>query len=499
MKQRNEAFRRVETLLGTSDQSKLPRPYRGMNREEAFLEGLEVGKVALEDGIEHNHNIFDPITPRYMIANSSPFGLHRLMFMPTIKYQGTTEQQAYWLPLVESFTINGAYCQTELGHGTYVRGIETTAVFDAQTDEFVVHSPTVTSTKFWPGGIGFSCSHAIVLARLIINTTDHGVHAFVMQFRSLKDYTPMPGIELGDLGLKMSYNGTCNGYATFDHVRIPRDHLLMGNAKVLRDGTYLPSPNTKLTFSTLIHVRFIIVRSVATQLAQAVTIAARYSAVREQGLGPNAQGSREVTIMTYKSQHYRILSLISKAYSILFASKTCDTHYDDLIVRRRRDDHSRLPFLHMLGAGMKAWATQTAADGAEDARKCCGGQGYLMMSGLPEIVAAVTATATFEGENYVMWQQVARYLLKCVASLKDGQEIDQGMAYLAVGYHERFSAPAKRKTALGAAQPKVMTSSTLKFSCPYSATVPCASCSRLEICSMLPVNKGRRWTPGTYI
>lgn len=67
-------------------------------------------------------------------------------------------------------------------------------------------------------------------------------------------------------------------------------------------------------------------------------------------------------------------------------------------------------------AGLKSWASQQVADGAEDARKCCGGQGYLMISGRPEIVASVTAYTTFEGENYVMWQQVSRYLMEGVIS-----------------------------------------------------------------------------------
>lgn len=42
--------------------------------------------------------------------------------------------------------------QTEMGHGTFLRGLETTATYDPKTQEFVLHSPTITSTKWWPGG-----------------------------------------------------------------------------------------------------------------------------------------------------------------------------------------------------------------------------------------------------------------------------------------------------------------------------------------------------------
>jgi len=127
------------------------------------------------------------------------------MFDPTIRLQASLEQKSRWLPLSETGKIIGAYASTELGHGSFVRGMETTATFDPETDEFVIRSPTTSSIKFWPGAIGYSCTHAIVTARLIVNSVDHGPHFFMVQFRSLEDGKPMPGIKLGDVGLKMSY------------------------------------------------------------------------------------------------------------------------------------------------------------------------------------------------------------------------------------------------------------------------------------------------------
>lgn len=69
------------------------------------------------------------------------------MFIPAIKGQGTEEQQKKWLPLAQKMKIIGCYAQTELGHGSNVQGLETTATFDPKTDEFVIHSPTLTSSK----------------------------------------------------------------------------------------------------------------------------------------------------------------------------------------------------------------------------------------------------------------------------------------------------------------------------------------------------------------
>lgn len=62
--------------------------------------------------------------------------------------------------------------QTELGHGTFVRGLETTSTYDVETGEFILHSPTLTSTKWWPGGMGKTSTHAVVMARLFIKVQE---------------------------------------------------------------------------------------------------------------------------------------------------------------------------------------------------------------------------------------------------------------------------------------------------------------------------------------
>lgn len=74
------------------------------------------------------------------------------MFIPTIMGQGTIEQQAEWIQKAWCLDIIGTYAQTELGHGTFIRGLETTCTYDPKTEEFVLNSPTLTSYKWWPGG-----------------------------------------------------------------------------------------------------------------------------------------------------------------------------------------------------------------------------------------------------------------------------------------------------------------------------------------------------------
>lgn len=450
VERRRKSLGHVEATLGETDSSKLPRAYADTSRTAVYHEGLAMAKAMMQEEIRCKHGTFIRATHHHALVNASPFGLHYLMFIPTLKLQASPEQLAYCLPLAESGKIIGTYCQTEIGHGTFVRGLETTATFDRDADQFVIHSPTVSATKFWPGGLGYSCSHAIVMAQLIISGKHYGVHPFMVQLRSLEDYKPLPGIELGDIGPKMNLNSTDNGYAIFTNIRIPRHHMMMRYSKVLRDGTFLKAPHNKLTYGTMIYTRNIIVHTVGFQLAQAATIAIRYSVVREQGrLSSDDTNLQEVSIMSYQSQQYRLLSIMSRAFAIVFAAEACDLIYQDLATRQQVGDHSTLAYGHITTASLKAYATQVASDGAEDARKCCGGHGYSSLSGLPDIVSVLVPMATLEGENYVMYQQTARYLVRCASAIRIEKEVDAPMSYLAAGFKRMQSPGSRRCSATG--------------------------------------------------
>ncbi|XP_073307015.1 putative peroxisomal acyl-coenzyme A oxidase 1.2 [Primulina huaijiensis] len=170
--------------------------------------------------------------------------LHWGMFVPAIKGQGTDEQQNEWLSLAYKMKIIGCYAQTELGHGSNVQGLETMATFDRQTDGFVIHSPTLTSSKWWPGGLGKVSTHAVVYARLITDGGDHGVHRFIVQLRNLEDHTPLPGITVGDIGMKFgngAYNTMDNIVLIFEHLCIPGNQMLMWVSQVTREAKYKQS------------------------------------------------------------------------------------------------------------------------------------------------------------------------------------------------------------------------------------------------------------------
>ncbi|KAK1755522.1 hypothetical protein QBC47DRAFT_445664 [Echria macrotheca] len=436
VQKRRAAWHRVELALDSTDTTKLPPQYAKTSREDLYLDGLRMGKAAWDDQLQHDHAFFEWLTPRYTACNASPFGLTAIFFARTIELMGSPEQKSKWLPLIQSGHINGAYAQTELGHGSFVRGLETTATFDPASDSFVVNSPTLTSTKFWPGALGFSATHAVLMAKLITRDKDHGVHPFIVPLRDPETGKPMEGIELGDVGPKPSYNQTDNGYARFDNVSIPRSNMLMGHATVSSDGSYQKRPDVhvKAAYGSMLRTRAKMIWICAVQLAAAVAIAVRYSTVRQQGTLPYAEADgTETAIIHYRSQNSRLLTHLSRAYAILFASRRANDIYQDFESRQATRDFSTMTETHAVLSGIKAWATTLAADGAEDARKSCGAAGYLAISGLPELVQSATALCTLEGENYVLWQQAARELVKWAPKLSSNN-LPSALRYLAGKY-----------------------------------------------------------------
>jgi acyl-CoA oxidase len=160
------------------------------------------------------------------------------MFTKSLDFLASKEQKERWLPRADSLNIIGCYAQTELGHGSNVAGLETTATFDPVTDEFVIHTPTIKACKFWPGSLGRHATHAVVFARLILKKKDFGPLPFMVPIRSRVDHKAYPGIKVGDIGTKLGYNTVDNGYLEFDQYRVPRNSLLQRFVTVTREGEF---------------------------------------------------------------------------------------------------------------------------------------------------------------------------------------------------------------------------------------------------------------------
>ncbi|KIX93956.1 uncharacterized protein Z520_10293 [Fonsecaea multimorphosa CBS 102226] len=375
----------------------------------AALQSRELIRLKFENNWPHQH-FMEAIK---LTDNMLPVQPQFRIFMSNLERQMSDEQKKIWIPKAERFEIFGSYCQTELGHGSNVKGIETTATFDSETDEFLINSPTISSTKYWIGATGVWATHGIVVARLIIRGKDYGNHLFLVQLRNLDTQELMPGCEIYELGPKAFQGmlGTDNGALRFHNVRIPRSQMLARNAQVLRDGTYVPPKNLKHSYGSMVTVRALMAEITGWDLLKAVAVAYHYTTFRKQF--SKSRDRSETPVFDYASVRYRLLPLLAKATALVVVGQAIKRAYDDYTANYlRTDDTSQLEDLHLQTVGAKVYSTEITGYGVETCRVACGGHGYSALSGFGRMYANSINAVTYEGDNYVVAQQVPRAILK---------------------------------------------------------------------------------------
>uniref|UniRef100_H2Z2W8 Acyl-coenzyme A oxidase n=1 Tax=Ciona savignyi TaxID=51511 RepID=H2Z2W8_CIOSA len=425
-KERGQVNFNVEELTniydGGAEETKLRRKVADVIQNDPEVRCKDIGMMTREeryiDGVRRCVYLYKVLLPRegwtpvskevsHILRFCMSFGVHAGVFIPCLLSFGSDEQIAKWLPLAMQFQIIGTYAQTEMGHGTFLRGLQTTATYDKKNKEFVINCPEISAMKWWPGDLGKSANHALLMAQLVIDGKKYGMHPFMVQIRDLTTHMPLPGITVGDIGNKVGFETTDNGFLHLNQVRIPRENLLCKNAEVKPNGTYLTKASDKMVYGSMVRLRAIILESEAVSaLGKACTIAVRYSLVRCQGeLEP---GKPEVSVMEYMTQQKKLLPYVAMTYVTHFACLKLSNQYNAFTREMDNNDISGLPELHALSAGMKAVVSEQCSDGIEILRKSCGGHGYSNASGIPIIWSSAVACCTYEGENTVMLLQCAR-------------------------------------------------------------------------------------------
>lgn len=420
--------------------------FRG--REQRFEAALARGKALQQLSVKHNWSREEYEVANDLISEPTPYGLHASMFLKTLEEQGSPAQHELFLGPAQRYEYIGCYAQTELGHGSNVRGLETTATWNPEDKTFTIHSPHLTASKWWIGSLGKAANHAVVVAQLILNGKSYGPHPFVVQVRDLKTHKPLPNIHVGDIGPKFGYNTMDNGFLLFNKVKIPHVNMLNRFSGIDPDtGKYIKPANPALIYGTLTYIRSMIVLQSGSVLARGVTIATRYCAVRRQFQDRDApEGEKsENQVLNYTMVQYRILPLLAASYALFFTGRAMVDLYksnqEQMSQRKSGADAKRAPGpeelspgsdlladLHAISCSLKAFASTTAAEGLEVTRRACGGHGYSAFSGIGSWYADYLPTVTWEGDNYMLTQQVARYLLKSARAVLSGKAPDNSIS-----------------------------------------------------------------------
>ncbi|ESK95258.1 acyl- oxidase [Moniliophthora roreri MCA 2997] len=389
-----------------------------MNRTERYTRALRMMRRLYELAEEHDWSREDVMVAIFGIGETLPVNLHNIAFEPVLLAQASDDVLQKYAGLVIHRGILGCYLQTELGHGTNVAALETTATYIPETKEFEIHSPTLTSSKWWVGALGKTATHGVVQAKLILpDGTDMGPHLFLIQLRALDNHTLLPGIITGDIGPKAfgGYGNVDNGFARFNHVRIPKSQMLSRFAQVTDDAKYVKPPHAKVSYGGMLYIRSGMVSGAGWNMAKGITIAIRYATVRRQGL-KDADGL-ESQVINYPSLYIRLLPILARAYVFIELGKSMVRAFRTMSEHLAAGDASLLAELHATTSGLKVLSSTIAAQDLETARRSMGGHGYSIFSGVGQIFAEFVPAATYEGDNFVLDQQVVRAAIKSFSTL----------------------------------------------------------------------------------
>ena len=387
---------------------------------------IMAAKGAAEDGFKKEHggngDVGAAVTQIEMLAMSDlslmvKAGVQWGLFGGAIENLGTERHHDAYVKKLIDLELLGCFAMTETGHGSDVQALETTATYDPAAQEFVVDSPTRNSRKDYIGGAAQTARVAAVFAQLITpDGQGHGVHCFVVPIRD-DDGNDLPGVTTSDCHYKGGLPGVDNGRIQFDQVRIPRENLLNKYADVAEDGTYsspIENPGRRFftMLGTLIRGRVTVGGSAGAAARVALDIATRYALQRRQFEAPGSDD--EVLIMDYLVHQRRLFPLIAKSYALQFAQNELVAKCHELQTSDDPDAEEQRE-LESRAAGLKAANTWHATRAIQEAREACGGAGYLAENRLIALKADTDVFTTFEGDNHVLTQLVAKELLTAYA------------------------------------------------------------------------------------
>lgn len=198
--------------------------------------------------------------------------------------------------------------------------------------------------------------------------------------------------------------------------------MLMKFAQVSRDGKYTPAIHSKISYGSMVKLRVGIVSDAGWRLAKAATIATRYCTVRRQFNADKASGL-EAQVISYSSVQHRLYPAIATAYTLIVAGQELHSNFVSMTQQLARNDASMLPEMHVASCALKTWSSRRSSEGLEECRKAMGGHGFSAFSGVSDQFANFVPANTYEGDNYVLTQQVARALLKQLQNSISGKPL----------------------------------------------------------------------------
>lgn len=376
--------------------------------------------------------------------------IHFFLYTKTIYTLGTETHLDYVHRALRLEDV-GCFALTEISHGSNVQGMLTTAVYDEDEKCFFLHTPNERAAKFWIGGAGQSANMAIVGANLIVKDKNYGIHMFVVQIRDHKTHDLLPGITIADCGDKQGLNGIDNGMILFRYIKIPLRSLLNKITQVSEAGevTSLFERKTKrfaVQLGGLSDGRLKLLNICTLAGIKGAAITLRYATVRRQ-FGEHQ--NFEHNLLSYPQYQNRIFPYLASFYLFHFANRMANLLWFDNYQRVLDPKNKEVKEMHAIISILKPIVTWTYNDSINEYRQAMGGFGFLAISQIAGLLNDGHVNMTWEGDNYVLLHQTARFVLKGFAKFAAS---DKPSKYKSLSYFtkakpaEYFNRPIDEKS-----------------------------------------------------
>lgn len=365
-----------------------------------------------------------------VVKQSVNFGL----FGGGITALGTEKHHEKYLSDIMNARLPGGFAMTELGGGSNVQGLQTTAVYNKETDSFTINTPNNNARKAYIGNAAQHGQMMVVFAQLHMEegAESKGVHAFMVPVRDTVTNEVLPGIAIEDHGKKVGLNGVDNGMIGFDNVVIPRDAMLDRLATIDNNGEYQSDieSNSARFFNmigTLVMGRIALSVSSLSAAKNALTQSIRAADERE------VFGS---TLLDLQATQTRLFPRLAESYALHFITRDL---LDDTDKAGDRELETR-------AAAIKSGATDFAYETLDEVRRLGGGNGYIADQRLADMRNDLDIYRTFEGDNTVLRLLVAKNLLTELSSgFKDLNSVGRAAKGLSMKFNTVASKFAPRK------------------------------------------------------
>ncbi|MFC9897133.1 acyl-CoA dehydrogenase family protein [Nocardia sp. NPDC127579] len=315
-----------------------------------------------------------------------------------------SEVEAAKQELLEGSAV-GAYILTELGHGSDLPGLETTATFDpADGGSFVIHTPTATAIKYMPTTaappVPGVARFGIVFARLIVDGVKQGNYPFLVRLVD-RDGTIRPGITIRPMPEKPAI-GMDNSLTRFDHVRVGREALVSHTGTTIDDDGRLNAPISRdnQVWRAIARVRLgrLCISAMAAAISRAaLSVALQHATQRDI---PSMDGGR-IALADLRAHNARLLEVAADTY---VASAAVELAIDAF--ENAGDDEHANEITDLVSL-TKYLTTTTALGVTSEVRDRLGAQGMFAHNRIVEFRALRDAAATAEGDSYVIALQAA--------------------------------------------------------------------------------------------